>query len=157
MVGKGYDQNALAEQRHPTRAVLDAVSADHPIMIVHQSAHMGVFNTRALELLGVTADTPAPAGGAIGKEGGALTGYMEENAFLYYQAKTPMPDMDDLMDAYRRVQQMYASYGVTTVQAVSYTHLHRLWQKPVLQASGLAVRPRDHGRQLHLLRKARAG
>ena len=116
VVGKGYDHNALAERRHPTRAVLDAVSAGHPIMIVHQSAHMGVFNTRALELLGVTADTPAPAGGAIGKEGGALTGYMEENAFLHYQAKTPMPDLDDLMDAYRRVQQVYASYGITVVQ-----------------------------------------
>ena len=116
VVGKGYDQNALAERQHPPRAVLDRVSADHPIMLVHQSGHMGVFNTLALDLLGVTADTPAPAGGAIGKAGGELTGYMEENAFLHYQEKIPMPDMDDLMDAYRRVQRMYASYGVTTVQ-----------------------------------------
>ena len=63
VVGKGYDQNALAEQRHPAREMLDGVSAEHPIMIVHQSGHMGVFNTCALEQLGVTVDTPAPAGG----------------------------------------------------------------------------------------------
>ena len=116
VVGKGYDQNALAEQRHPAREMLDRVSAEHPIMIVHQSGHMGVFNTRALEQLGVTVDTPAPAGGTIGKEGGALTGYMEENAFLHYQQQVPMPDEHDLLDAYRRVQRLYASYGITTVQ-----------------------------------------
>ena len=116
VVGKGYDQTALAEQRHPARALLDRVSASHPIMIVHQSGHMGVFNTCALELLGVTPDTLAPAGGAIGKEGGVLTGYMEENAFLYYQQQVPAPDLADLLDACRRTQQMYASHGVTTVQ-----------------------------------------
>lgn len=116
VVGEGYDQTALAEQRHPARALLDRVSASHPIMIVHQSGHMGVFNTRALELLGVTPDTLAPAGGAIGKEGGVLTGYMEENAFLYYQQQVPAPDLADLLDACCRTQQMYASHGVTTVQ-----------------------------------------
>ena len=116
VVGKGYDQNALAEQRHPTRGLLDRVSATHPIMIVHQSGHMGVCNTMALERLGVTADTPAPTGGAIGREDGVLTGYMEENAFLYYQQQVPAPDLADLLDACRRTQQMYASHGVTTVQ-----------------------------------------
>ena len=116
VVGKSYDQNTLAERRHPTRALLDRVSAAHPIMVVHQSGHMGVFNSLALELLGVKVDTPAPAGGIIGTENGVLTGYMEENAFLQYQQQVPMPDMEDLMEAYRRVQEQYASYGVTIVQ-----------------------------------------
>ena len=104
VVGTGYDQNALAEQRHPTRALLDRVSADHPIMLVHQSGHMGVFNTLALEQLGVTTDTAAPEGGAIGRENGELTGYMEENAFLQYQQQVPSPDLADLLDACRRAQ-----------------------------------------------------
>ena len=116
VVGKGYDQNALAEQQHPTREVLDRVSDRHPIMLVHQSGHMGVFNTLALEQLGVTSDTPAPEGGVIGKENGRLTGYMEENAFLQYQQKVPAPDLADLLDACRRAQQLYASYGIATVQ-----------------------------------------
>ena len=116
VVGRGYDQTVLAEGRHPTREVLDRVSTTHPMMAVHQSGHMGVFNTRALELLGVTVDTPAPAGGMIGKENGKLTGYMEENAFLQYQQHVPSPSLDDLLDACRRAQQMYASYGITTVQ-----------------------------------------
>nr|WP_297172036.1 amidohydrolase [uncultured Agathobaculum sp.] len=116
VVGRGYDQNALAEGRHPDRTLLDRVSAGHPIMVVHQSGHMGVFNTVALERLGVAYDTAAPAGGSIARSGGQLTGYMEENAFVHYQQQVPAPDMDDLLDACRCAQQMYASYGVTTVQ-----------------------------------------
>ena len=84
-------------------------------MVVHQSGHMGVFNSLALELLGVKWTRPRP-GGIIGTENGVLTGYMEENAFLQYQQQVPMPDMEDLMEAYRRVQEQYASYGVTIVQ-----------------------------------------
>lgn len=116
VVGRGYDPTNLAEGRHPTREVLDSVSAEHPMLAVHQSGHMGVFNTRALELLGVTADTPAPAGGVIGRENGKLTGYMEENAFLRYQQRVPSPSLDDLLDACRRAQRLYASYGIATVQ-----------------------------------------
>lgn len=116
VIGKGYDHNMLAERCHPTRALLDAVSADHPIMMVHQSGHMGVFNSLGLRLLGVTADTPVPAGGKIMVENGAPTGYMEESAFIEYQQKVPMPGIAELMEAYRGAQQKYASYGITTVQ-----------------------------------------
>ncbi|MDO4271159.1 MAG: amidohydrolase [Eubacteriales bacterium] len=116
VVGKGYDHNALAERRHPTREALDRAAPDNPVMIVHQSGHMGVFNSLALRLLGVTSETEAPAGGRIACENGAPTGYMEENAFLFYQQKTPMPAPEDLLDAYRRVQELYASHGVATVQ-----------------------------------------
>lgn len=116
VVGRGYDPTVLAEGCDPTRGVLDRISTAHPLLAVHQSGHMGVFNTRALELLGVTADTPAPAGGMIGKENGKLTGYMEENAFLQYQQRVPPPSLDDLLDACRRAQQLYASHGITTVQ-----------------------------------------
>ncbi len=74
-----------------------------------------MFNSLALELLGVKWTRPR-RGGIIGTENGVLTGYMEENAFLQYQQQVPMPDMEDLMEAYRRVQEQYASYGVTIVQ-----------------------------------------
>ena len=49
IVGFGYDDSQLEEQRHPTRADLDAVSSDMPILIVHQSGHLGVLNSKALK------------------------------------------------------------------------------------------------------------
>jgi predicted amidohydrolase YtcJ len=47
IVGFGYDQSQLEEKRPPNRDDLDAVSADVPIIIVHQSGHFGVANSRA--------------------------------------------------------------------------------------------------------------
>lgn len=116
VIGKGYDHNQLSEHMHPTAAVLDQAAPDNPVIIQHQSGHMGVFNTPALRLLNVTAATPSPQGGRIAVENGTPTGYMEENAFIEYQQKVPMASPKDLMDAYVSVQKKYASYGITTIQ-----------------------------------------
>lgn len=117
VIAKGYDHNQLAEKGHPTAAILDAATPANPAVLQHKSGHMGVFNTRALELLGVTAETEAPAGGMIEKTAdGTPTGYMEENAFVSYLQKTPMPDSNALLAAYETAQRQYASYGITTIQ-----------------------------------------
>ena len=56
----------------------NAVSADIPIMIVHQSGHIGVANSKALEIAGVTAETEAPPGGVIRRdENGDPNGVLE--------------------------------------------------------------------------------
>ena len=68
IVGFGYDDSTLAEQRHPTRHELDAVSRDVPILIVHQSAHLSTLNSKALEAVGINAATPDPQGGVIRRE-----------------------------------------------------------------------------------------
>lgn len=112
----GYDHNRLAELAHPDRHVLDEAAPEHPLMIQHQSGHMGVFNTLGLKLLGVDANTEAPQGGMIAVENGEPTGYLEENAFVQYQKKVPMPSPEAFLKAYRKAQELYASYGITTVQ-----------------------------------------
>lgn len=114
--GKGYDHNRLKERTHPDRAVLDEALPSNPVMITHQSGHVGVFNTLALERLGVTGDTPSPEGGKIGKKDGTPTGYMEENAFVDYMKKVPMASMEEFLHAFREAQQCYAAHGITTVQ-----------------------------------------
>ena len=65
VVGWGYDDTLLAEAPHPTRNDLDRVSTRHPIWIVHISGHLGVANSRALEIAGVTKATEPPRGGRI--------------------------------------------------------------------------------------------
>lgn len=115
--GQGYDHNQLAEKRHPDRRILDEVCPDQPLVITHKSGHMGVFNTKALEVLGVLeGDLPQVDGGRIEMEEGLPTGYMEEEAFLHYQKRIPMGDPEDFAKAFQKVQEMYASYGITTVQ-----------------------------------------
>ena len=116
VTAQGYDHNQLSECRHPDRACLDAAAPENPVVICHQSGHMGVFNTAALERLGVTGDTPCPAGGVIGQACGVPTGYMEENAFLEFQKRVPMMPLEAFLGAYRKAQGLYASHGITTVQ-----------------------------------------
>ncbi|MEG2008753.1 MAG: amidohydrolase [Oscillospiraceae bacterium] len=113
---RGYDHNSLAEKCHPELAFVDACAPKNPMVLQHSSGHVGVFNSLALAQLGVTPDTPAPAGGLIAKEDGALTGYMEENAFFTYLKKVPMADMDALMQAFEKAQAGYASHGISTIQ-----------------------------------------
>lgn len=112
----GYDHNRLREGRHPDRTVLDQAAPEHLLMVSHQSGHMGAFNTRALKALGVDGHTEPPQGGMIAVEDGEPTGYMEENAFLQYIQKAPMPSPEAFLEAYRKAQKLYASYGITTVQ-----------------------------------------
>ena len=116
VTAQGYDHNQLSECRHPDRACLDAAAPENPVVICHQSGHMGVFNTAALERLGVTGDTPCPAGGVIGQACGVPTGYMEENAFLEFQKRVPMMPLEAFLGAYRKAQDLYAYHGITTVQ-----------------------------------------
>ena len=116
VMARGYDHNALQEKRPPHKSLLDEAAPHNPLVLQHASGHTGVFNTLALQELGVRPDTPAPAGGAIEVKDGELTGYMEENAFIEYLQRAPMPAPETLMQAFRKAQQAYASYGITTVQ-----------------------------------------
>ncbi len=56
----------LAEGRFPTRAELDAVAPDHPVL--HQAGPAGVVNSVALRLSGITRETPDPPAGRIVKD-----------------------------------------------------------------------------------------
>lgn len=59
----GYDHNKLAEKRHPTKEELDEAAPSNPVQLTRCCAHMGVYNTLALKIAGVTsADQYAPRG-----------------------------------------------------------------------------------------------
>lgn len=117
--GFGYDDTLLAEGRHPSREELDAVSTEHPIVVLHISGHMVVANTMALALAGIGPDTPDPEGGVIGRRSGSRepNGLLEETARLGLLAQ--MQDLSAL-DAYRMMKfagLQYAAAGVTTAQS----------------------------------------
>jgi len=118
IIGFGYDNAQLAEVRHPTRQDLDEVSAEIPIMLVHQSGHIGVANSAALEFAGIDASSEAPPGGVIRKDSnGEPNGVLEEYAF--FAALVPLLGElgQDGLDAFARAgTEMWARYGYTTAQ-----------------------------------------
>lgn len=118
IIGCNYDQNFLAEGRHPDKTVLDQISEENPVLLIHASSHMGVTNSRGLAIQGITEATEDCPGGRYGRAAGTKEpdGYMEEKAFIEFQENLPMTSPEELMRLIGEVQQMYASYGVTTVQ-----------------------------------------
>jgi hypothetical protein len=88
-IGFNYDDSQLEEKRHPTRHDLDVISTSIPIVIMHQSGHIGVYNSKALELVGISAGSKDPSGGTIGREADGKTpnGVMQENAHFMIFSK----------------------------------------------------------------------
>ena len=117
VIGRGYDHNDLPGGQHPTAALLDAFLPDHPVLLSHTTGHMGVVNTRGLRELGISSDTPDPAGGHIGRDAqGCLTGYLEENALILRTRQIPRPTTEERLKNLAKAQQLYLSYGITTCQ-----------------------------------------
>ncbi len=118
IVGFGYDNATLAEHRHPTRDELDEISADIPVYIVHQSGHFGVANSKALEIAGITKDSPDPAGGIIRRgPDGQPDGVLEETAhFPALMKLLTKIGVDGAKAMAREGAKLWASFGYTTAQ-----------------------------------------
>ncbi|MHB2166540.1 amidohydrolase [Alsobacter sp. R-9] len=119
IIGFGYDNSQLAERRHPTRDDLDQVSRDVPIVLVHQSAHLGALNSKALEIAGVTAQTPDPSGGVIRRKPGGREpdGVLEETALVTYALKVVASVGAAGIRTFARAgSELWARFGYTTAQ-----------------------------------------
>jgi predicted amidohydrolase YtcJ len=117
IVGFGYDNAMLAELRHPTRADLDQVSAEIPVLVIHQSGHLAAVNSKALEVCGLTAQTPNPAGGVIrrGEDGKAPDGVLEETAMFPVVMKLlSRAGAEGAKQFARSGSELWARFGYTT-------------------------------------------
>ncbi|HEX6988027.1 MAG TPA: amidohydrolase family protein, partial [Bacillota bacterium] len=94
VLGRGWDQDRLAEARWPTRDDLDAVVADRPVLLRRVCGHAAVANSRALELAGIDATTPDPEQGVIERQSDGRTpnGVLHEAAIRLVDRVVPPPD-----------------------------------------------------------------
>jgi predicted amidohydrolase YtcJ len=118
IVGMGYDDALLAEQRHPDKFDLDAVSISHPILLLHVSMHLATANTALLEKAGIHRDTPDPPSGVFRRVDGGTepNGVMEEHAMYAAYGQFPQPSPQEMMAALVEAQNSYAREGFTTAQ-----------------------------------------
>lgn len=115
LTARGYDNNNFPNARHLTLDFIDRLT-DNPLIICHKSGHVGYLNSAAMRRLGIDSSTESPEGGLIEKRNGQPTGYFEENAFIEYQKKIPLPGVERLSAAFERAQSIYAENGIATIQ-----------------------------------------
>ena len=117
VMGLGYDDSLLAEKRHPTKDDLDEVSTEHPIYLIHVSAHLGAANSLGLKLANINSKTEDPPGGKIRRYVNSLepNGVFEETA-AYPLQQLAMSSYKDPIGSVKKAMQIYARNGITTVQ-----------------------------------------
>jgi predicted amidohydrolase YtcJ len=117
VLGRGYNDNKLAELRHPTRADLDAVTPGHPVWLQHTSGHMGVANSLALARAGVTRASADPEGGVIERDArGEPTGLLKETAQRLVTAVIPPATLEAAKAALAAAGRRFVAEGLTSVQ-----------------------------------------
>ncbi len=130
LVGRGWNQDYFTDvHRMPDRHDLDAVSTDYPIAVIRCCIHCVAVNSKALELCGITADTKAPEGGAIGMENGEPNGLLFDAATSLVLQRIPVPGKAEIKEMLRLAGRNANAYGVTSVQTDDYcTYRNVPWQ-----------------------------
>jgi predicted amidohydrolase YtcJ len=129
IVGRGWHQEKWTStpqpnvEGFPLKASLDRVSPNNPVVLTHASGHASFANSKALELSGVTRDTPNPNGGEVLHDAkGEPTGLMRETAsgLIRRGAGEPEPTPEETESRERRVlelaDQEAISNGITSFQ-----------------------------------------
>ncbi|UOQ94856.1 amidohydrolase [Halobacillus shinanisalinarum] len=116
VLGWGYDNTLLSEERHPTRKELDRIAPDIPVFIRHISSHFAAVNSKALEIAGIAEDIEDPQGGRFGRdETGRLNGVLHElPALAPVQAAIPTASVEEMASLIGEASNDYLAQGITT-------------------------------------------
>ncbi len=119
ITGTGWDDAKLAERRYITRQDLDAISPNNPVYLEHITGHLGVANSVALKLTGISPDSPNPRGGVIEHDDkGELTGIVKDNAMRLVGEKIPGDLPELFVKAAELASNSAAEVGLTTIHDI---------------------------------------
>ncbi len=113
--GDGWNQELWANRQFPTKASLDKLLPNNPIVLNRIDGHAIWVNSKALELAGVTKDSVSPAGGEIVKDAdGEPTGLLIDNAEFLVTDIIPKASENELERQLSLASQHLLSLGVTS-------------------------------------------
>ena len=117
VLGGNWDETKWNPPDMPTKEMIDAATPDTPVFVSRYDGHMGLANSVALRLAGITADTPDPPGGTIVRDAkGNPTGALKDAAIDYIDKVVPPLSHEQRVKVVKRALAHAASLGVTSVQ-----------------------------------------
>ena len=116
-----YDDTKLAEGRPINRFDIDEVIPNNPVVIGHRGGHTSVYNTTALAMAGVTAETPDPPGGRFYRDSnGVLTGLVQGPARNVFSGLIPSDSTrEQRRDGVKLISELMTAAGLTSVHQTS--------------------------------------
>ena len=120
--GYFFDDTKVKDKRELNVRDLDQVSKEHPVVVRHRGGHTSFYNSKALQMAGVTKNTPNPAGGTFDRdEGNELNGRVTDRARAVFDRVGTRPAFTGAELARRRpeglahISKQFVRYGLTSV------------------------------------------
>lgn len=115
IMARGINEMVLEDKRLPTKEDLDEIVSDRPVFIIRTCAHIGIANSKAIEISGVNDQTQEPFGGEIRKnEDGSLQGIFTERALGLIMNNIPEFTFEELKTMILSAHDYLISLGITS-------------------------------------------
>lgn len=118
ILGGGWAMSVFGVGGKPSRKIIDELVSDRPVFLSSTDGHSGWANSLALEIAGITKDTPDPIDGIIDRdpETGELIGSLQEGAMMLVEKYIPNDTLESKISGLRYSMDMLNSYGITAIQ-----------------------------------------
>jgi predicted amidohydrolase YtcJ len=128
-IAEGFTPGPMSKEAL-SLATLDGIISDKPAYVVDESGHNAWVNSRALEVAGVTADTPDPLAGYFERdESGSLTGRVFESAMNAFTDLLPVQDLATQKLGATKFLRQATEKGVTAIgNAYNFERHLAAWQ-----------------------------
>jgi predicted amidohydrolase YtcJ len=139
--GGNWDETKWNPANMPAKDLIDALTPDTPVFVSRYDGHMGLANSLALKLAGITAKTPDPHGGTIVRDAhGNPTGALKDAATDYIDKVIPPLSHEQRVKIVKRALAHAASLGVTSVQHMVASYEDIAVYSELLQRGELTAR-----------------
>ncbi|MCK9407851.1 MAG: amidohydrolase, partial [Bacteroidetes bacterium] len=127
ITGGDWDHDLWKSGRLPSKELIDSVTRKTPVFVNRYDGHMALANSYALQLVGITKDTPDPPGGTIVRDSktGEPTGLLKDEAMSPIWGLIPPPTNEEMLSAARLALTEAQKYGVTSIQDMAYSNGER--------------------------------
>jgi len=141
ILGGNWDETKWSPANMPTKELIDGLTPDNPVFVSRYDGHMGLANSVALRLAGITAKTPDPPGGTIVRDAqGNPTGALKDAATAYIDRVIPPLSHDQRLAIVKRALAYAASVGLTSAQHMVAAYEDIAVYAELLQRSELTTR-----------------